>query len=257
MKALLRADLYRLLHSKFFYILAAVALALALVTFGLLVLIQTLASEMAGEALGLSVSAFQRLSFDGTVGYFSVIASAVFICGDYAGGGIRGKIVIGCGRREIFYSKLILSAAMSAVLYLIGQAAVFVLGGIYFGWEGVSAYDTVSLFIAGLAMSLAFAAVFSGLALILQKLSSALVFGIVAMFALSLVLSLLSAAGSAVDSRAFTVFCDVFARLTPVGQNTALAAGADDYWVHTAVSLAWVAASALLVPLRFKKLDLK
>ena len=95
MKALLRADLYRLLHSKFFYILAAVALALALVTFGLLVLIQTLASEMAGEALGLSVSAFQRLSFDGTVGYFSVIASAVFICGDYAGGGIRGKIVIG------------------------------------------------------------------------------------------------------------------------------------------------------------------
>ena len=257
MKALLRADFYRLFRSKFFYILSAVALGLSLVTLGLYAVINEF-SEMADMGIAVvDALAFQRASFDGTVGYFSAIAAAVFICGDYSGGGMRAKIVIGCGRRKIFYSKLIVCAFVSAVLYLIMQFVVFAFGGAVFGWRGVSAYDAVSLFFTGLFMALAYAAIFASLSVLLQKLSSSLILGIVCIFALNLIVGLLSIAVASLESAAFTRFCEIFARLTPVGQNSAVVGGAEDYWVLSAISAAWVVAAALLVPLRFVRQDLK
>ena len=101
MKQLLRADFYRLLRSKFFYILLAVAFALSLIAFLLYLAIARLAEEDL-FALLLTAEDLQILSFDGTVGYCAAIAAAIFICGDYSGGGMRNKIVAGCGRRKIF-----------------------------------------------------------------------------------------------------------------------------------------------------------
>ena len=93
--------------------------------------------------------------------------------------------------------------------------------------------------------------------MLLQKLSSSLILGIVCIFALNLIVSLLSIAVVSLESAAFTRFCEIFARLTPVGQNSAVVGGAKDYWVLSAISAAWVVAAALFVPLRFVRQDLK
>ena len=135
MKQLLRADFYRLLRSKFFYILLAVAFGLSLISFLLYLAIARLAEEDL-FALLLTAEDLQVLSFDGTVGYCAAIAAAIFICGDYSGGGMRNKIVAGCGRRKIFYSKLIVCSVVSVAVYLAMQVVVFAFGGAAFGLIG-------------------------------------------------------------------------------------------------------------------------
>ena len=235
----------------------AVALALALVTFGLLVLIQTLASEMAGEALGLSVSAFQRLSFDGTVGYCAAIAAAIFICGDYAGGGIRNKVLTGCGRKDIYLSKLVAVTFVSVCVYLATQLVVFVCGSIGFGWEGASAYDVASRFAAGLFLAAASGAVFTAISMLSEKLSLSLIVSIVLLFTLSLVMSLLTVAQVYFGSKAFDWFVRVFGWLTPMGQVTLLMGGSHDYWIMSAFSCAWILLSVFVFSRGFQRRDLK
>lgn len=258
MKALLRADLYRLFRSKFFYILLIVSFALALITFLLYLAISEISEGEDGlMPFVMTAEQLQMLSFDGTIGYMAAIAAAIFVCGDYSGGGMRNKVVIGCGRRKIFYSKLIAISFASVCIYIAIQIVVFVLGGGAFGWEGASAYHVISRFIAGLFMSLACAAIFTSVALLVQKLSSSLIFGIVVIFAVTMIVSLLSVAASMLDSAAFDWIYKIFARLTPMGQNSLLMAGEDDYWVLTAISAAWVLLAVFAVPVWFKKRDIK
>lgn len=256
MKHLLRADFYRLFRSKFFYILVAVGFALSLIVF---LLYYAIAQFAEGDAVFFSMTAeeMQKLSFDGTVGYCTAIAASIFICADYSGGGMRSKIVIGCGRRKIFYSKLIVCSFVSAVLYFATQIVVFACGGAAFGWQGASAYAVASRFAAGLFMSLAYAAIFSSVALLFQKLSASLIISIVAIFAVNLIASLLSMADSLLQSGFFEWFYKIFARLTPIGQNTVIMGGGDDFWVLSAISAAWVILAVSAVPLRFRKREIK
>lgn len=256
MKQLLRADFYRLLRSKFFYILLAVAFALSLISFLLYLAIARLAEEDL-FALLLTAEDLQILSFDGTVGYCAAIAAAIFICGDYSGGGMRNKIVAGCGRRKIFYSKLIVCSVVSVAVYLAMQVVVFAFGGAAFGWQGVSGYDVACRFVAGLFMSLAYAAIFASFALLLQKLSSALVLGVVCIFAVTLVTSLLAVAEQSLDMAAFEWLYKIFAHLTPMGHNSLMQTGAGNFWALSAISVAWVVLAVVAVPICFKRCDIR
>lgn len=256
MKDLLKADFYRLFRSKFFYILLGVAFIFALFTFSLYMVIAKIAEE---EFLGVPFTAeiFQQLSFDGTVAYFTVIAAAIFICGDYSGGGMRNKILIGCGRTNIYRSKLIVMIFVSVCMYLVPQIVVFVCGGLGFGWQGTSAYAVFSRFAAGLLLSVALASLFTAVSILSEKLSLSLVMGIVLMLAVSLITGLLEVGKNYFDSDLYNNFLKVLCWLTPIGQNSLLAGGSDDFWIMGIFSLAWFIASFFAGPALFKNRAVK
>ncbi len=250
MIGLLKADFYRLFRSKFFYILGAVIFVLSLAVLGLYVLVVNFGGTMTAEG-------FQRLSFDGTVGYCAAIASAIFVCSDHSGGGIRDKVVTGCGRRKVFYSEWIVLSVASVCYYLLPQIVVFAFGGAVFGWADARVCDVLSLFVAGIFVSLAYAAIFCSISLLLKKLSHALLLSVLGMFGISLILGVLSVAEFYMDSSAFSVFCDVLRYITPVGQNSVLASGSDAYWALSAAACGWLLLAGIGVPLLFARQDLK
>lgn len=256
MKDLLRADFYRLFRSKFFYILLAVMAAVALLSGGMIWVIYAFAGS---DVFGVSVSAegLQRLSFDGTLGYCSAIAASIFICGDYGGGGIRNKVLTGCGRKKIYLSALLVCVFVSVCMYLLSQLIVLAFGGIAFGLSGVSAYDYASRFAAGLLLAASFGAVFSSIAMLCAKMSTALIVSIVLLFTLTILMSLLGVAQLYFDSAAFDRFVRVFGWLTPSGQTTCLAGQTGDYWVMFGFSCAWILAAVFLFSLPFAKKDIK
>lgn len=253
MSGLLKADFYRLFRSKFFYILGGVVLLLSLAVFALFALIVEFGGEIGGA---MTAGALQRLSFDGTVGYCAAIAVAVFVCSDFSGGGIRDKVARGCGRGKVFFSLWIALSFAVLVYYLLTQFVVFALGGAAFGWEGVRAAEAVSLFVAGVGISLANAAIFCALSVLLKKISSALLVGILLLFGVSLLQGVLAVAEIYIGKEAFSVFCDVFAYLTPAGQTSLLASGGNG-WIAAAASCGWLLLVGLGVPPLFARQDLK
>lgn len=258
MNHLLKADFYRLFRSKFYYILVGVAFLLAVLTFALYMAIVRFASAEAQLQIGaMTAEDFQKFSFDGTVGYCAAIAAAIFICGDYAGGGIRNKVLTGCGRKDIYLSKLVAVTFVSVCVYLATQLVVFVCGSIGFGWAGASAYDVASRFVAGLFLAAASGAVFTAISMLSEKLSLSLIVSIVLLFTLSLVMSLLTVAQVYFGSKAFDWFVRVFGWLTPMGQVTLLMGGSHDYWIMSAFSCAWILLSVFVFSRGFQRRDLK
>lgn len=264
MKHLLRADFYRLFHSKFFYILLAVAFGMSLLSFFLYLSIVAFAGQLivGGQTVldgsfTITLQDLQTFSFDGTVGYCAAIAAAIFICGDYSGGGIRNKILTGCGRMKIYFSHLIVMAAASVCFYLAGQFVVFAIGGFAFGWGDASVYDVLLRFVTGLFLSAANGAIFSAIAMLCERLPIALILSIVILFAVPIVFSLLVVAQNYIGGEAVKRAVQVFGWLTPSGQTTCLAGQTGDYWVMFGFSCAWILAAVFLFSLPFAKKDIK
>lgn len=264
MKHLLRADFYRLFHSKFFYILLAVAFGMSLLSFFLYLSIVAFAGQLivGGQTVldgsfTITLQDLQTFSFDGTVGYCAAIAAAIFICGDYSGGGIRNKILTGCGRMKIYFSHLIVMAAASVCFYLAGQFVVFAIGGFAFGWGDASVYDVLLRFVTGLFLSAANGAIFSAIAMLCERLPIALILSIVILFAVPIVFSLLVVAQNYIGGEAVKRAVQVFGWLTPMAQSSLILSGSRDFLAMCGFSCAWLVLSFFVFLLPFKKRDIK
>lgn len=275
MMRLLRADFYRLFRSKLFYALVVVYAAVALVfTF----------NSYAMYRAGYEASAFSTLMNGmgggmGMLGILIALFSAVFVGHDYASGAVRNKIMAGCGRLKIYWSKLVCVTFAGLCVYLAYQLTGLAVGAplMGFGEEGAV---VAGYFFLGLFLVLAYSAVFTALVMLTQSTTVSLIVGIIAPLVVSLlsinVLGELQGHTDFIGDEAVYVPCDwpawaqgivrfVFA-LIPSGQAssvamsfvaTELAQTPALFFAYYALSCVWVVLSAAGGALLFRKADVR
>ena len=172
---LLRADLYRALRYKVFWVLLA---GNALLGF-----IAVLNAYSFYVNFGPQYNAFYAMQQGlgggcGLLGILSAIIISVFIGHEYAAGGMRNKIMTGGGRVRVYLSKLVLSCGMCVLVYLSFHAMNFVFGSALLGWEGVPAGQILLTLLAGLMFTLAYACIFTAVGMLSKSTVAGLLIGI-------------------------------------------------------------------------------
>lgn len=273
MGKLLRADLFRAFRCKIFYILLALNAVVAVFAVG---------NQIPWAAVDPNVNAFSVLleGFGGGVAFLGILNAvlvSVFVGHEYGCGALRNKVMTGGGRTRIYLSKLIVCCAMCAAVYAAYHLVNFLLGSAVFGWQGVSFSEVILAFTAGLCMSLASCAILTGVSMLSKNIVVSLLVGVLGtIVVLVCVMWLLGELqGSYVrdpldPEGAILVPCNWPAwlqtavrwllRLIPTGQSVLLAGGtlaAGEYGALIALSCAWLALSAVLGPLLFRRIDLK
>lgn len=145
MGKLLKADLYRILKSKLFLIVAIIAVALPLLTaliyFGIDKALAIGSSAMPDlpDGLGLSTRGLISESFvlSSNMGLILPIFITIFIAMDISNGTLRNKIIAGRSRTSIYFSHLISSCAVSGVLILVNVLLFMAFSCLIFGGYGV------------------------------------------------------------------------------------------------------------------------
>lgn len=170
---LLRADGYRVLRYKLFWILLGCYAVFSLIlVVGEYVSLQSWLAyyEHSDTTMTARIDAFtaMRQGFGSNVcllGFLCAILVPVFIGKEYSSGGMRNKIIAGGGRVQVYLSKLIWSCAMCTAVYLVFHLINFTLGSALMGWGGATAGEVLLPFIAGLLFVLAYAAIFTAVAM--------------------------------------------------------------------------------------------
>lgn len=252
---LLKSDFYRLFRSKFFYIMLGISFLMTFFVFLIYSDMSDITKE--GSAYAFSALDFQRLTMDEVIGVFMAIAAGIFIGSDYACGGIRNKVMTGCGRTKIFLSKFICLLVVAFCFYLSSQLIVYIFGSFKFGWKGVTAYHACSLFIAGLIRAFAYAAIFTAISFAVRNVSTSIIIGVVAVMVISLLLPILYMVGEAYNSSMAKNIYNLLVKILPSGQGSGLSSGSKDYWLYISISAVWVAVSGVVGWLRFRSIELK
>lgn len=274
MGKLLRADLFRAFRFKIFYVLAAVN-----AVFGII----SVFNQLSWRGLDAGVSAFDVMqdgfgSGVGFIGILNAVLVAIFIGHEYACGAMRNKVMTGGGRQKIYLSELIVSCTMCAAVYLIFHLVNFALGSALLGWGDHSFAEIILALLAGLFMSLAYCAVFTGVAMLSKNTVTGLLAGVLGTLVMLFVVMWLAGElqGSYVQDPndpqgAIPVPCRWpewvqalvrgFIRLIPTGQSVLLTAGLAQslgaYGTLIGLSCVWLALSAIGGSLLFRKTDMK
>lgn len=268
MLKLLRADFYRALRFKIFYLALAVN---AVVAVGCI--LNMLSYARFGPYGAYNVLLQGMGGGFGYVGILSSVAVSIFIGHEFSCGAMRNRVIAGSGRARIYLSKLIVSAAMCVCIYLVYHLLNFTLGSALLGWNGYSFADAFLPFLAGLFMTLAYAAVFTAVAMYTKSTVAGLLIGIIGSLAVSMFSSVimmgLSSRVDMLPNGDFVEYpCDwhpfvqwlarTFVQLMPSGQAYLMTAyGGAEYGLYIGLSCCWAVLSAAGGSLLFRKVPLK
>ena len=131
MGKLIKADFYKILHTKYFYIcavLSALMAVLSVYTYNITVL-ENYGIYASFLNLNSSKVILEGLEF----GTFLTIVISLFIPSDFSYGTIKNTIASGANRISIYFSKMTVSLTMLVIYAFICCAASFVTGSII--WE--------------------------------------------------------------------------------------------------------------------------
>ena len=269
---LLRADLYRALRYKVFWILLAGNAVLGVIS--------VLNTYSFYQSFGPQYNAFHAMQQGlgggcGLLGILSAIIISVFIGHEYASGGVRNKIMTGGGRVRIYLSKLILSCGMCALVYLSFHAVNFVFGSALLGWEGVSVGQILLTLLAGLMFTLAYASIFTAVGMLTKNTVAGLLIGVLGTLVIVFAVMYLQGELDGYYGRdpadpegAIFYPCEWpmwlqnlakgFIVFIPTGQSLTFAEPlAGGLGTYIALSCIWIALSAVGGSVLFRKIDLK
>lgn len=271
MGKLLRADLFRAFRYKILYLLLAVNAVV-----GVFSVINQLAWRGYAEVSALDVLGGGFGGGIGFIGILNAVLVAVFIGHEYACGAMRNKVMTGGGRSKIYLSKLAVSSAMCAVVYLAYHVVNFVLGSALLGWGAHSFSEIVLAFFAGLFMSLAYCAIFTGVSMLSKNTVVSLLSGVLG--TLCILLLVIWVQGELEGTYFFPegseegvwlpcqwpAFWQGLARfairLVPTGQSVLLSMRSlsmSDMGTLIGLSCVWIVLSAAGGSLVFRKIDMK
>lgn len=155
MRKLLSADLFRIFHSKWFWICLGGMLAIAIA----FIVMQYTAMDY---TVPLSRVIFLPMSFYGVA--VGALVS-LFLGEDFSDGFLRNKIISGHSRRNIFASSLIVSCLACTVIYLTVTAFTASLGCLFFEID-VSPSQFLQCLILGIGMCLAYSSIYCSVTMV-------------------------------------------------------------------------------------------
>lgn len=166
MNKLFCSNLVRLKKNKAFWLGMAVIIA-----YGIIVCLSSYQvmekysndPDVSGFTFDVDTILFSTLAIVGIA--LSVIIS-LFIGTDYSDGTIRNKIIIGQSRRNIYCSNFLTCTMISVIIYLLGVGVTTLLGVPLLGEIQMEASYIFKLFLDGLLMVTAYAAIFNFVAML-------------------------------------------------------------------------------------------
>lgn len=270
---ILRADLYRALRFKLFYVLLAANVCAAL--YGIFNIYNFHVNIDSGYgAYNVFLQGFgASVAF---VGILCAIAVSLFVGHDFGSGGVRRRTMAGCTRAGSYISKLIVNGCMCLVIYLSYHLVNTAVGGLLMGWGNADLSDILLRFAAGICMTLAYAAIFTAVSLFTKNSVAALLtcLGLVAAAYVATYLLYIELIGIYVADPSdlsnvvfvpseWPEWMQRFGWLvidgTPTGQALVLQQDAGSYcrFDHMLYALGWVALSAVVGPFIFRREELK
>lgn len=170
MTKLLNADFSRLWKNKVFWLGVA-----TMVIWPVLVLIVTYRTSLAVPNHSHVLDGF-FFQYGPVIGGFVAIFTSLFLGTDYSDGTIRNKITVGHLRYSIYLSNLIVSAVASILMNAAWILTMITVGTSLFGWFSSSITSILMYLCVTIFMILAFAAIFTFIAMLNQsKANSAVV----------------------------------------------------------------------------------
>lgn len=138
---LLRADFYKLIRRKSFYICALLGMLLSGLS------IWSLNQSFSGMPASLfGYNASTALSYGITGGsLFCLIFVSMFVSGEFSFGTMKNIISSGQSRINIYLSKMIMTLMIITVYTVLCGIVAFAVGGIFWGFEGISRDDYLSI----------------------------------------------------------------------------------------------------------------
>lgn len=118
-------------------------------------------------------------------GIIAAVFSSLFIGAEYSDGTIRNKIVVGHTRSTIYFANLIINTVAALITSLAFIIAVSAVGIPLFGFLTMDAKGVLILLFASALMTVAFAAIFTLLGMLIQNktiVAIVSILGIIAMF---------------------------------------------------------------------------
>lgn len=104
-------------------------------------------------------------------GIVSSVFVSLFVGTEYSDGTIRNKIIVGQKREHIYFSNFILCAVANLLMYVIGVLAASAIGRVIFGPFEMSFSSFMLLFADGVLLSVAYAAIFNLIAMLISNKS--------------------------------------------------------------------------------------
>lgn len=175
MSKLLRADFARLKRDKYFW-----TGILGMAAYGIFVsLLQYRNSMKYGTVVKLENIFYQEYM---AIGVILAAFCSMFLGTEYSDGTIRNKLVVGCGRAQIYLSGFLTCAAAGLLMNISYMAACVAAGIPLFGLFGISAGTAARLVLAGGVMTVSFAAIFTLLAMLNQNKTLVAIISIIGTF---------------------------------------------------------------------------
>ena len=158
MAKLLRANLSRLWKSRIFYVGL-----IFMVVLNVFLVLDGWKSIRMGYTEPLEEMLFQNCI---VIGFVCAVVVGMFLGTEYSDGTIRNKIAVGHTRTSIYLSNLIVSAAASALLLLISLAVGFGLGSFLLDPPEIPTKALLLYLCIGLLSTIAYASIFTLLAML-------------------------------------------------------------------------------------------
>lgn len=199
---ILSGEFYKFRKNKAFYICILVAVGLALLLYGSLVMIDKIdqgemqngtggitiseGSEVQAGAENAEESVMVRIGIIGVlqqmfgghfVGLISAVFASIFVIGEYGNGAVKNIVGKGYSRETVFVSKLVSTVLASTLLSFVTAVLVILLGLPFVGKEGIQA--TVWKDVAAYTgMQLVFGIAITGMIVLIGELTRSLAAGI-------------------------------------------------------------------------------
>lgn len=136
--ALIREQLYRLLHFKVFWVLNIIIAGVCLLEVGIYALTNSILRSLSdGEVVNYTAvnALFSGMFSMNTLGVFVLIFTAVFCCGEFSNHTIRGKLASGFSRTTVYFATLTINYLVTIVFMLTTTVALLAFGTPILGWD--------------------------------------------------------------------------------------------------------------------------
>ncbi len=214
MGKLLKADFFRIIRSKLFMIVCILTGAFPFLTAGLYYLVIKIMKMPGMNTSGMQVNLLtgravvsDSFLLSSNMGLLLPIFITIFICADVSNGTLRNKIIAGRSRTSIYFSHLISSSVISAVLILLEVLLFFGISCLILPGHYGAAIDSeeivnlVYFFITGLFTFIFSAAISTALSLMMKHTAPAVIVTVVAGMGLSLIGQILHVADPALTKK--------------------------------------------------------
>lgn len=260
---LLKADFFRIFRSKMFMIVCILSGAFPFLTAGLYFLVSKIVKTaammpgMGSQMFTARMVVSDAFVLSSNMGLLLPIFITVFICADVSNGTLRNKIIAGRSRTSIYFSHLISSSVISAVLILLEVLLFLGISCLIFGYgapfDANELLRLVFFFVTGVMTFVFSAAISTALSLMMKHTAPAVIITVVAGMGISLISSVVHYADQTLSNR---WFC-----LIPTYTNSVFLNygkfDAASFLIGLLSYLIFGAAITVLGLFRFRKADLK